>query len=73
MRYTDRLSDADFAPSVGSRGDAYDNALAESVGGLFKTEVISAVGPCRSFQGVEFANLGWVHWFNTARLREPIR
>ena len=72
MRYTDRLSDAGIAPSVGSRGDAYDNALAESVIGLFKTEVIQRQGPWRSLEAVEFATLGWVHWFNTARLLEPI-
>lgn len=72
MRYTDRLSDAGIAPSVGSRGDAYDNALAESVIGLFKTEVIQRKGPWRSLEAVEFATLAWVHWFNTARLLEPI-
>jgi putative transposase len=72
MRYTDRLSDAGIAPSVGSRGDAYDNALAESVIGLFKTEVIQRKGPWRSLEAVEFATLAWVHWFNTARLLEPL-
>jgi transposase InsO family protein len=72
MRYTDRLSDAGIAPSVGSRGDAYDNALAESVIGLFKTEVIQRLGPWRSLEAVEFATLAWVHWFNTARLLEPL-
>ena len=72
MRYTDRLADAGIAPSVGSRGDAYDNALAESVIGLFKTEVIRRQGPWRSLEAVEFATLTWVDWFNTRRLLEPI-
>jgi len=72
MRYTDRLSDAGIAPSVGSRGDAYDNALAESVIGLFKTEVIRRRGPWRHQEAVEFATLTWVDWFNTRRLLEPI-
>ena len=72
MRYTDRLADTGIAPSVGSRGDAYDNALAESVIGLFKTEVIRRLGPWRSLDGVEFATLTWVDWFNTRRLLEPI-
>jgi len=72
MRYTDRLADNAIAPSVGSRGDSYDNALAESVIGLFKTEVIRRLGPWRSLEGVEFATLTWVDWFNTRRLLEPI-
>ena len=72
MRYTDRLADAGAAPSVGSRGDAYDNALAESVIGLFKTEVIQRLGPWRNLDGVEIATLTWVDWFNTRRLYEPI-
>ena len=72
MRYTDRLSDAGIAPSVGSRGDAYDNALAESVIGLFKTEVIRRQGPWRHQDAVELATLTWVDWFNTRRLLEPI-
>ena len=72
MRYTDRLAEAGIAPSVGSRGDAYDNALAESVIGLFKTEVIQRLGPWRHQEGVEFATLTWVDWFNTRRLLEPI-
>lgn len=72
MRYTDRLADAGMAPSVGSRGDAYDNALAESVIGLFKTEVIRRQGPWRSLEPVEFATLTWVDWFNHRRLLEPI-
>lgn len=72
MRYTDRLGDAGIAPSVGSRGDAFDNALAESVIGLFKTEVIQRLGPWRNLDGVEFATLTWIDWFNTRRLLEPI-
>ena len=72
MRYTDRLADAGIEPSVGSRGDSYDNALAESVIGLFKTEVIRRLGPWRHLEAVEFATLDWVDWFNTRRLLEPI-
>ena len=72
MRYTDRLADAGIAPSVGSRGDSYDNALAESVIGLFKTEVIRRKGPWRHLEAVEFATLDWVDWFNHRRLLEPI-
>jgi putative transposase len=72
MRYTDRLADAGIAPSVGSRGDSYDNALAESVIGLYKTEVIQRLGPWRSVEAVEFATLEWVDWFNMRRLLEPI-
>ena len=68
MRYTDRLVDAGIAPSVGSQGDAYDNALAESVIGLYKTEVIRRKGPWRTLEAVEFATLTWVDWFNTRRL-----
>jgi len=72
MRYTNRLVDAGIAPSVGSVGDAFDNALAESVIGLFKTEVIRRQGPWRTLEMVEFAVLAWVDWFNTRRLLEPI-
>jgi putative transposase len=72
MRYTDRLADAGIAPSVGSHGDADDNALAESVIGLFKTEVIRRKGPWRSLEAVEFVTLAWVDWFNTRRLLGPI-
>ena len=72
MRYTDRLADEGIAPSVGSRGDAFDNALAESVIGLFKTEVIQRLGPWRNLDGVEIATLTWVDRFNTRRLLEPI-
>jgi len=72
IRYTERLAEAGIAPSVGSKGDSYDNALAESVIGLFKTEVIRRRGPWRSLEDVEFATLEWVAWFNTRRLLEPI-
>jgi transposase InsO family protein len=72
MRYTARLAEAGIEPSVGSRGDSYDNALAESVIGLFKTEVIQRKGPWRHLEAVEFATLTWVDWFNTRRLLEPI-
>jgi putative transposase len=72
MRYTDRLAEGGIEPSVGSRGDSYDNALAESVIGLFKTEVIQRTGPWRHLEAVEFATLTWVDWFNTRRLLEPI-
>jgi transposase InsO family protein len=60
MRYTDRLAEAGIAPSVGSRGDSYDNALAESVIGLFKTAMIHRKGPWRHLEVVEFATLTWV-------------
>jgi transposase InsO family protein len=72
MRYTERLAEAGIAPSVGSRGDSYDNAMAESIIGLFKTEVIQRRGPWRHLEAVEFATLAWVDWFNTRRLLEPI-
>ena len=72
MRYTERLADAGIDPSVGRRGDSYDNALAESVIGLFKTEVIQRKGPWRHAEAVEFATLRWVDWFNNRRLLEPI-
>ncbi|NKE45256.1 IS3 family transposase [Roseomonas frigidaquae] len=72
IRYTERLAEAGIEPSVGSVGDSYDNALAESVIGLFKTEVIRRRGPWRSLEVVEFATLEWVDWFNNRRLLEPI-
>ena len=71
IRYTERLVEAGIEPSVGSVGDSYDNALAETVIGLFKTEVIRRRGPWRSLEAVEFATLEWVDWFNTRRLLEP--
>ena len=64
--------DAGIAPSVGSQGDAYDNALAESVIGVYKTEVIRRKGPWRTLEAVEFATLTWVDWFNTRRLLGPL-
>jgi transposase InsO family protein len=72
IRYTERLAEAGIEPSVGSKGDSYDNALAESVIGLFKTEVIRRNGPWRSLEDVEFATLEWVWWFNHHRLLGPI-
>jgi transposase InsO family protein len=72
IRYTERLAAAGIASSVGSVGDSYDNALAESVIGLFKTEVIRARGPWRGIESVEFATLEWVDWFNNRRLLEPL-
>jgi len=71
IRYTERLSEAGIETSVGSRGDSYDNALAESVIGLFKTEVIRNSGPWRGLEDVEFATLEWVWWFNNHRLLGP--
>lgn len=72
IRYTERLAEAGIEPSVGSIGDSYDNALAETVIGLYKTEVIRRRGPWRSLEAVEFATLEWVDWFNNRRLLEPI-
>jgi transposase InsO family protein len=72
IRYTERLAEAGIEPSVGSRGDSYDNALAETVIGLFKTEVIHRDGPWRGLDDVEYATLEWVTWFNTQRLLEPL-
>jgi transposase InsO family protein len=72
IRYTERLLAAGIEPSVGSVGDSYDNALAETVIGLFKTEVIRRRGPWRSLEAVEYATLEWVDWYNTRRRLEPI-
>ncbi|PYN94773.1 MAG: IS3 family transposase [Candidatus Rokuibacteriota bacterium] len=72
IRYTERLAEAGIEPSVGSTGDSYDNALAESVIGLYKTEEIRRRGPWRSVEDVEFATLEWVAWYNTRRLLEPL-
>jgi transposase InsO family protein len=72
IRYTERLSESGIEPSVGSKGDSYDNALAESVIGLFKTEMIRQRGPWRTPEDVEFAVLEWVWWFNHHRLLEPL-
>lgn len=72
IRYTERLGEAGIEPSVGSVGDSYDNALAETINGLYKAELIHRRGPWRSFEAVEFATLTWVDWFNNRRLLEPI-
>jgi putative transposase len=72
IRYTERLAEAGIEPSVGSVGDSYDNALAETINGLFKAEVIHRRGPWRHAEAVEFATLEWVDWFNHRRLLEPI-
>jgi len=72
IRYTDRLADAGIEPSVGSVGDSYDNALAETIFGLYKAEVIRNRGPWRNLEEVEFATLEWVDWFNHRRLFQPI-
>jgi transposase InsO family protein len=72
IRYTERLAEAGIEPSVGTVGDSYDNAMAESVIGLYKTEVIWSRGPWRGVEDVEFATLEWVDWFNNRRLLEPI-
>ena len=72
IKYTERLSEAGIEPSVGSVGDSYDNALAETINGLYKAEVIHRRGPWRSYEAVEFATLEWVDWFNHRRLMEPI-
>jgi putative transposase len=72
IRYTERLAEAGIEPSVGSVGDSYDNALAETIIGLYKTELIRQRGPWRNLEDVEFATLTWVDWFNNRRLFEPI-
>jgi transposase InsO family protein len=72
IKYTERLAEAGIEPSVGSVGDSYDNAMAETINGLYKAEVIHRCGPWRSFEAVEFATLEWVDWFNHRRLLEPI-
>lgn len=72
IRYTERLAEEGLEPSVGSRGDSLDNALAETVIGLYKTELIRQKGPWRNLDQVEYATLEWVHWYNTKRLLEPI-
>ena len=72
IRYSERLAEAGIAPSVGSRGDSYDNALAESVIGLYKTELIRKRGPWKSIEDVELETLSWVWWYNHERLLEPL-
>ncbi len=71
IHYTQRLAEAGIESSVGSIGDSSDNALAESVVGLFKTEVTHRLGPWRGIDAVEYATLEWVDWFNNRRLLEP--
>ncbi len=72
IRYADRLNEVGIAPSVGRVGDSYDNALAETINGLYKTRAIRQQGPWRNIEEVEFATLTWVDWFNNRRLLEPI-
>ncbi len=72
IRYSERLAEAGVKPSVGSRGDSYDNALAETINGLYKTELIHRRAPWKNRESVELATLQWVHWFNHTRLLEPI-
>jgi len=72
IKYAERLAEAGIEPSVGSVGDSYDNALAETINGLYKAEVIRRRGPWRNFEAIEFATLEWVDWFNNRRLLEPI-
>jgi len=72
IRYSERLKDAGIEPSVGSVGDSYDNALAETINGLYKAELIWPNGPWRGIEEVEFATLEWVDWFNHRRILEPI-
>ena len=72
FRYTERLADAGIEPSVGSVGDSCENALAETINGLFKAEEFHRRGPWRHAEAVEFATLEWVDWFNHRRLLEPI-
>jgi transposase InsO family protein len=72
IRYTERLAAAGVERSVGSVGDSYDNALAESINGLYKTEVIGRRGPWRNIDAIEYATLVWIDWFNNRRLLEPL-
>ena len=72
IRYTDRLAELGAAASVGSRGDSYDNALAETMFGLYKAELITMQAPWRTIEDVELATLSWVHWWNTRRLHSAI-
>ena len=72
IRYTERLAEAGIEPSVGSVGDAYDNALAETINGLYKTEVIRRRSSWKTMEEVEMETLKWVDWFNYRRLLEPI-
>lgn len=72
IRYSERLAQAGIEPSVGSRGDSYDNALAETINGLYKAELIHRRAPWKTRESVELATLEWVAWFNNCRLLEPL-
>jgi putative transposase len=72
IRYSERLAEVGIEPSVGSKGDSYDNALAETINGLYKAELIYRRGPWKTMEAVELATLEWVSWFNHHRLLEPI-
>ena len=72
IRYSERLAEAGIEPSVGSRGDSYDNALTETINGLYKTELIHRRAPWKTKESLELATLEWVSWFNHHRLLEPI-
>jgi len=72
IRYTERLAEIGATPSIGSVADSYDNALAETINGLYKTEVIRRQGPWRDVDQVELATLAWVHWFNNERLHSAL-
>ena len=72
IRYTDRLLEAGAVASIGSVGDSYDNALAESLIGLYKAELVRPEGPWRGLDELELATLNWVHWFNTTRLHSSL-
>lgn len=72
IRYSERLAEAGIEPSVGSRGDSYDNALAETINGLYKTELIHRRAPWKTRESVELATLEWVAWYNHHRLMEPL-
>ena len=72
IRYSERLAEAGIEPSVGSTGDSYDNARAETINGLYKAEIIHRRGPWKTREAVELATLEWVSWFNNHRLLEPI-
>ena len=72
IRYSERLAEAGIQPSVGSRGDSYDNAQPETINGLYKTDLIHRRAPWKTRESVELATLQWVRWFNYSRLLEPI-
>ena len=72
IRYSERLAEAGIEPSVGSKGDSYDNALAETINGLYKTKLIHRRAPWKTKESLELATLEWVFWFNHHRLLEPI-